>query len=140
MENIQWHATGGRIDKDGVFCAAKDEGNFVVTAAVGAVRGAANVNIGLKEKIEPPVGPRPEAGTLTWSGEVPPQKWMNFYTRVVSKFAAEKDLKLKVIIEVSPESGISTQKMEETKVALRELGLNDNLNAEESDRNKAQRG
>ena len=42
-------------------------------------------------------------------------------------------------IEVSPESGISMQKMEETKVALRELGLNDNLNAEESGQNKAQR-
>ncbi len=61
---------------------------------------------------------------------------MNFYTRVVSKFAAEKDLKLKITIEVSPESGISMQKIEETKVALRELGLNDDLNTEISDENK----
>ena len=142
VESVKWKATGGTIDNNGVFCAGKDEGNFVVTATVGAINGTSNVTVGSEGKTQPPITITqvPEAGKLTWSGEIPPQKWMNFYTRVVSKFAAEKDLKLKVTIEVSPESGISTQKMEETKVALRELGLNDNLNAEESDQNKAQRG
>jgi hypothetical protein len=32
-----------------------------------------------------------------------------------------------VIVEVSPEGGVSKQKIEETKSALRELGLNDDL-------------
>jgi hypothetical protein len=27
---------------------------------------------------------------ITWTGEIPPQKWMNFNTKVVSKFAASK--------------------------------------------------
>jgi hypothetical protein len=26
---------------------------------------------------------------IQWIGEVPPQKWMNFYTKVVSKFASK---------------------------------------------------
>ncbi len=55
--------------------------------------------------------------------EVLPQKWMNFYTKVLSKFASGKGLKIILKIEVAPEGGVSTQKIEETKTALRELGL-----------------
>jgi hypothetical protein len=65
--------------------------------------------------------------SLAWTGEVPPQKWMNFYTKVLSKFATTKGLKLKLSVEVAPEGGISKQKIEETKAALRELGLSDDL-------------
>ena len=65
--------------------------------------------------------------SLAWTGEVPPQKWMNFYTKVLSKFATAKGLKLKLSVEVAPEGGISKQKLEETKAALRELGLSDDL-------------
>lgn len=60
---------------------------------------------------------------LTWSGEVPPHMWMNFYTKVLSKHATDKNLKLKVSFEASPTSGISKEKLEATKTALRELGL-----------------
>jgi hypothetical protein len=65
--------------------------------------------------------------TMAWTGEVPPQKWMNFYTKVLSKFATTRGLKLKLSVEVAPEGGISKQKLEETKAALRELGLSDDL-------------
>lgn len=64
---------------------------------------------------------------LTWSGEIPPQKWMNFYTKVLSKFASARTLKLTVKVEASPEGGVSKQKLDETKSALRELGLNDDV-------------
>lgn len=67
------------------------------------------------------------ASKLSWTGSVPAQKWMNFYTKVLSKFANGKGLKLTVTVEVAPEGGISNQKMEETKVALRELGMDDNI-------------
>ena len=65
--------------------------------------------------------------SMAWTGEVPPQKWMKFYTGVLSKFAAAKGLKLKLTVEVAPEGGISKQKIEETKASLRELGMNDDL-------------
>jgi hypothetical protein len=58
---------------------------------------------------------------------VPAQKWMNFYTKVLSKFASGKGLKLTVTVEAMPEGGVSSQKIEETKVALRELGLKDDV-------------
>lgn len=71
-----------------------------------------------------PVGP---AKSLTWTGEVPAQKWMNFYTRVLSKFATSGGLRLTVKVEMAPDGGVPSQKVEETRAALRELGLNDHL-------------
>ncbi len=67
---------------------------------------------------------------IAWSGEIPPQKWMNFYTRVLAKFATGSGLKLSVKVEVAPDGGVSQQKIEETRAALRELGLNDVLDKE----------
>jgi hypothetical protein len=54
---------------------------------------------------------------------------MNFYTKVLSKFAASKGLKLTVRFELTSGGGVSQQKVEETKVALRELGLDDTVRA-----------
>jgi hypothetical protein len=82
---------------------------------------------------KPPETKRPEQltfSTMAWTGEVPPQKWMNFYTKVLSKFAAARGLKLKLTVEFSPEGGLSKQKIEETKSALRELGLPDEINSQ----------
>jgi hypothetical protein len=67
---------------------------------------------------------------LVWSGDVPHQKWMNFYTKVLSKFAATAGMKLTLRVEIAPAEGISPQKVDETKVALRELGLKDFLENE----------
>jgi hypothetical protein len=66
---------------------------------------------------------------MKWSGEIPPQRWMNFYTKVLSKFATGQGLKLTLSVEVSPDGGIPVQKIEETRVALRELGLDDDVDA-----------
>lgn len=80
-----------------------------------------------------PLGPKPGAlgathiAGIQWSGEVPPQKWMNFYTKVLSRFAAGSGLKLNIQIEVVPPGGISKHSVEDTKNALRELGLNDRV-------------
>lgn len=67
---------------------------------------------------------------LRWAGEVTPQKWMNFYTKVLSRFVTGGGLKLKVEIEVKSEEGISQQKVEQAKVALRELGLNEDVSVD----------
>lgn len=73
----------------------------------------------------------PKASSISWEGEVPSQKWMNFYTKVLSKFATGEGLKINLKFEAKPEGGISSQKIEETKVHLRELGLQDNINVKE---------
>ena len=64
---------------------------------------------------------------IAWSGEVPPLKWMTFYSKVLSKFTLEKGLKLTLHVEIAPDGGLSKQKIDETRVALRELGLSDDL-------------
>jgi hypothetical protein len=63
----------------------------------------------------------PGAAKLTWTGEVPPQKWMNFYTRVLARFATAQGLKLMIRVEVAPNGGVTPQKIEETRAALHEL-------------------
>ena len=62
-----------------------------------------------------------------WRGEVPAQKWMNFYTRALTKLGIDEGLKLTVSVEYKSESGTSKQKVDDVKSALRELGLNDRL-------------
>jgi hypothetical protein len=52
---------------------------------------------------------------------------MNFYTRVLAKFSAATGMKLTVRVEIAPEGGVSKQKIEETKKALAELGLQQEL-------------
>jgi hypothetical protein len=124
VAGMEWKATGGAIDRDGVFTAAQDEGSFTVTANSGAVKGSAMLDV-VKPGSQPLPTQRPPAmpGALKWTGEIPAQKWMNFYTKVLSKFAGAQGLKLTLSIEVSPEGGISTQRIEETRMALQELGL-----------------
>ena len=129
MGSVQWTATGGGIGSDGVFAAGEDEGNFIITAKAGAVTGIATVNI-MKQPELPPLEPKKPVGEprkLAWSGEVVPQKWMNLYTKVLTKFVQSGNLKLKVSIEVTPPDGVTDQQIEETKAALKELGMNDDV-------------
>ena len=65
---------------------------------------------------------------LTWSGEVPSQKWMNFYTKFLTKLGVGNDLSLSVNVKCKPQGGLTPQRVEEIKSTLRELGLDDTLN------------
>jgi hypothetical protein len=129
---MQWSATGGTVGPDGVFTAGEDEGNFLVTAEAQGIIGTAGITV--MEEVKPGKGAQPpplQAVTkLTWSGEVAPQKWTNLYMKVLTKLVASGELKLRVSIEATPKDGISDQQVEETKAALRGLGLDDNVRTE----------
>ena len=62
--------------------------------------------------VSPPVIAQSDAvAKLTWTGAVPSQKWiLNFYTKVLSKFAGGKGLTLTVTVEAEPDGGIPIQK------------------------------
>ena len=126
---LHWTATGGKINSEGVFSAGKDEGSFIVTAKVSAITGVATINIGKQPELIPPEPKKPagQPQKLTWTGEVVPQKWMNLYTKVLTKFVQSGNLKLKVSIEVTPPDGVTNQQIEETKAALKELRMNDDV-------------
>jgi hypothetical protein len=50
---------------------------------------------------------------------------MQFYTKVLSRFAVGGGLKLSVKVEIRPPEGVSKQRKTETETALNELGLED---------------
>lgn len=126
---ITWTATGGNIDEDGMFLAGGDEGNFIVCAKAGKITSTSEVSIAREPDLKPtpPPPPPPATKTLKWSGEISPQKWMNFYTKVLTGYVREGNVRIKVEFEVEAAGGVSEQKIEETKAALRELGLNDDV-------------
>jgi hypothetical protein len=55
------------------------------------------------------------------------ETWMNFFTKVLSRFASTPRLQPTVSFEVPPESNVTRLRIEETRTALRELGLEENL-------------
>ena len=59
---------------------------------------------------------------------------MNFYTKVLSRFATGGGLKLTVTVDVSPPGGTTVSKAEETRVALRELGMDESVALRPKDR------
>ncbi len=57
----------------------------------------------------------------------PPRKWMNFYTKVLTKLASAGGLKITVSIQSSPDGGVADRQVEDVKTALRGPGLNDSV-------------
>lgn len=79
---------------------------------------------------QPKEAPPKGFSRITWQGDVPPQKWMNFYTKILAKFATQPGLKIGLNVEVAPEEGVSSQKINEIKLALRDLGLEDDVKSD----------
>jgi len=123
LASVEWTCSGGTIGADGKFIAGEETGNFEVTAASQGVASHVSIRV-----IEPSAEPEPGGGggheqLLLWSGDVPAQKWMNFYTKVLSRYAASTDLKLRVSFEARVDDEQAARALEDARTALRELGL-----------------
>ncbi len=70
---------------------------------------------------EPPPGA--EIVGFSCTGEASPQKWMNFYTKVLFQFATGRGLKLAVAVDVAPPGGSTVSEAEEMQVSLWKLAL-----------------
>jgi hypothetical protein len=124
--DVQWSATGGTIDSHGMFTGGDHRGAFTVNAVTSGGEALAEVRITSKDDPLPPPSP-PGAAYIRWRGCVPPQKWMNFYTKVLSKHATSPDLKIEVRFEGKVDREQADSKAGETKAGLRELGLDDGV-------------
>jgi hypothetical protein len=131
QSSVEWAATGGEIDHNGVFQSKTDKGSFVVKARCGTVSTSASVSVAEERRsFEPDTPKKEQPSRMSWSGEVEPLKWMNLYTKVLTKFVKSGSLKINVSIETISKSGFDAQQLSEVKAALRELGLHDNVKTE----------
>jgi hypothetical protein len=136
LTEVAWSGDAGQVEalSPGVcrLTAGAETGAFVVTARADKQTALAQVTITVEA-----VGPtavtdlerpgRPTMKTLSWRGEIPAQKWMNFYTKVLTRFAGSKGLRITIHFTFEPGEGIAPEKIQETEVALRELGLSDEM-------------
>jgi hypothetical protein len=65
---------------------------------------------------------------IEWVGDLPPQKWMNFYTKVLSRFSTVPGFHVRVFLEVTPPEGIHSNVVTDTQNALKELGIGGTVN------------
>ena len=128
---VDWSASGGSITRDGLFTAHEAEGVYEISARSGEITTHGTVQI---RSIPVPdgLGPKPseDGQRLLWSGEVPAQKWMNFYTKVLSRFVASSALRLQVSFEAKTNNEQAERSLEDTRRALRDLGLDTNARIE----------
>jgi hypothetical protein len=112
------------VSQDGVFRAGEDEGDYTVSATSGVTKATVRIAVKRQETapVDKPERPSTNPG-IQWSGQVPPQKWMNFYTKVLAKFVNSGALTVRVQVDVSPQGGLSPQQIEEFKAGLKDLGL-----------------
>ena len=124
---VTWSATIGTVTPQGLFTAGLTGGLDTVKAQIGACETLAEVRITTEQETPPPVHATPGEQFIRWRGAVPSQKWMNFYTKVISKFANAQGLKIEVNFEVKVDQEHADAKAGETRSGLKELGLDDNV-------------
>ena len=127
IQDVVWTSTGGNIDVQGVYTAGFDHGAFIVRAECEKLHIIANISIVTSVGNEPSTHKPEKTTKMVWNGDLPVLKWMNFYTKVLARFATDQGLNINVSVQVEPDGGISDRKIEETKSALRELGLGDDI-------------
>jgi hypothetical protein len=138
-QTITWSSAGGEIDTQGLLTTGESVGNYFVLASTQGIETKASFSIAVPQSHPPTtttlvcekseeytVTPIPES-LINWQGEVPAQKWMQFYTKVLTRFASDRDLKLTMEVKFIVKGDVSEQQKNETKSALQELGLNDEL-------------
>ena len=129
---IAWTVSSGNITNDGIYTAGMTGGLHSVRATAGDHEATADVRVNTDQPQPSDDGGdekplvKPGKQILRWRGTVPPQKWMNFYTKVLTRFASSPEMKLEVSIEIPIDREQAQSKADETKSGLKELGLDDN--------------
>ena len=112
LSRVVWSAGGGSIDERGFFQSGQEEGSFDVSASYGDLKSTAKAII--------------KGVNAVWSGEVPHQRWSQFYNRVLMRHVMGKKLKLKVDVRLED---VTAEDVEQMRIALQELGLDDDVQA-----------
>ena len=133
VPTVTWTVSSGRITNAGVYTAGTTGGLHSVRATAGDREAIAEVRVRTDQPQPDDDGGddkpvvKPGKQVLRWRGTVPPQKWMNFYTKVLTRFASSPELKLEVSIEIPIDPDHANSKQDEARSGLKELGLDDNV-------------
>jgi Protein of unknown function (DUF499) len=138
VEHPSWSAPGCTVEPDGQVRVGESPGVYAVTACVGDTEAQAQIRVVVAKKRDGdgegnsgggggPIARK--AKVIRWNGAIPPQKWMNFYMKVVSPFASASGLNLRVEVEVPADENDQQAKsqLEKIKNALRDLNRDDSL-------------
>jgi hypothetical protein len=98
---------------------------YTVTARSGTLQIDAQIRVMASSPEEKKEEPDSRPKTIRWDGTIPPQKWMNFYTKVLSKLVSSPGLTLRVSFEAPADGENTKAKMDEIQSALRDLGLDE---------------
>lgn len=123
----EWKAAGGTITETGLFSAGPTAGAAEVSVKAGGRTAICQINI--VEKVEKPDSAKAHSSGqkfLQWNGEIPPQKWNQFFMKVLVKLTQIQGLKLKVNLE-APVSNTDEQRIDEARSGLKDLGLEDKI-------------
>jgi len=82
---------------------------------------------GQKPSSETVPDPPANLTSLTWTGTVTPQKWMTFYTKVMTKVANKPDIVVTLSVKAEMKGELTEPLVEELKSALQELGLDGDI-------------
>lgn len=139
VENATWSAPDCTMGNDGSFKASDTPGLYLVTVQVDGLQAEAKVRVRQPVTATPTTsgGEQNQNGEehpsgyaeskIQWSGTIPPRKWMQFYTKVITKLANSPGLTVRVSLEAPAEGENGSAKLEEIKSALRELGLDEDV-------------
>lgn len=104
------------------------DGEPGVGGAGGGGTGTGEGDSGGGGTLFPPTTAPEVVPRVRWSGEIPYNKFSTFY-KVLMKLAGS-GLKIAVSFETTSPDGVSRQNAEDTRIALRELGLSDDISTE----------
>jgi hypothetical protein len=121
IHGVEWASPEGVIDASGRLEVHDFEGVFQVTARWGELEAQANVSV----TTAPPPPPPPGDRFVHWEGDIPPQKWSQFYMKVLAGFATDEDLKLHIMVWAPTTAEQAEARLNEFRAALRDLGLVD---------------
>jgi hypothetical protein len=129
FDHATWSAPGCTVEPDGQVCVGDKHGIYTVTSRVGNTEAQAQIRVARKTDQDDDDDAEKKVKVIRWQGSMPPQKWTNFYMKVISPFASTAGLILRVEVEMPPEKNEQQAKaqLEKIRNALRDLGLDDSV-------------
>lgn len=132
---VRWECPGAQVSDDGLGFAPIDPGSYQVVARAGGLSGVAQLTVRSEEGRESASqgGAEPHItkalSAIRWTGEIPHQKWTQFYLKALTDLVKSSDVKLTLSINVTSKrpNPLSDEQVQKLRTALKEMGLTDDV-------------